>query len=257
MQLGIHGRTAIVTGGSQGIGRVIAERLIGEGARVVVCARTAGLLERTAQEIGALAIAADVSRAEDVQALVSRTVERFGGVDILVNCAASPRSEPFMEMGEDEWLEHFQVKLLGDVRCMREVIPHMRAKHWGRIVSMAGIAAREAATGYASGAVNSALVNVTKKLGDEVGPDGITVNAIHPGPVLTGRREAAYQRLMREKGISREEAMRDHVARIPIGRLIDPGDIADAVLFLASDRASAITGQVLAIDGGSGSGVYY
>jgi NAD(P)-dependent dehydrogenase (short-subunit alcohol dehydrogenase family) len=258
MDLGINGKVAIVTGGSQGIGKAIATHLAAEGVRIVIGARDLQNLQRAAIEIESktnaqvLPMQADVSDLDAVKKLAAKTVDAFGGVDILVNNAAGSGSGALSELTDEDWLRHLDVKLLGYVRCAREVIPHMRQKNWGRIVNIAGEAARGAG-GYASGAANSAVVNFTKKLSDEVAGYGITVNAIHPGSTRTQRREHAAAR----KGITLNALVQEQIKRIPIGRLIEPDDIAYAVLYLVSAQAAAVTGQVLGVDGGSTRGIYY
>jgi NAD(P)-dependent dehydrogenase (short-subunit alcohol dehydrogenase family) len=133
----------------------------------------------------------------------------------------------------------------------------MKANRWGRIISFGGSAARQVTLGYSSGAVNTAIVNFTARLAHEVAPFGITANAIHPGGAFTRRRDMAFDRAMQESGRSREEIEREHLAHIPIGRAIQPEDIAFAVLYFASVQASAVTGQVLGVDGGTTPGIYY
>jgi NAD(P)-dependent dehydrogenase (short-subunit alcohol dehydrogenase family) len=256
--LGISGKVAIVTGGSQGIGKAIAAQLAAEGVRTVIAARNLAALQQAAAEIQSatkgevLPARADVSDLDAVKELVASTVRAFGGVDILVNNAAGSGSGALWELSDKDWLHHLDVKLVGYVRCAREVIPHMRQKNWGRIVNIGGEAARGGG-GYASGAVNSAVVNFTKKLSDEVAAHAITVNAIHPGSTRTQRREHAASR----RGVTLEELLREQIKRIPIGRLIEPEDVAYTVLYLVSLKAAAITGQVLGVDGGSTRGIYY
>jgi NAD(P)-dependent dehydrogenase (short-subunit alcohol dehydrogenase family) len=262
MDMGINGKVAIVTGGSQGIGKAIARCLAAEGARVVICARGLDALQKTASELQRetntpmLSVQADMTRGEDVKKLVARTVDAFGGVDILVNNAAGSHSGSFTELTDQDWLDHLNVKPVGYVRCAREVMSHMKQKRWGRIINIGGEAARGGG-GYSSGAANVAIVNLTKKLSDELAPYGVTVNALHPGGTRTQRRLQAYQRAAAQKGITIEEAEREQIHRIPIGRLIEPEDIGYAVLFLASIKAAAVTGQVLGVDGGSTRGIYY
>jgi NAD(P)-dependent dehydrogenase (short-subunit alcohol dehydrogenase family) len=258
MDLGIGGKVAIVTGGSQGIGKAIAMQLAAEGVSTVIGARNLEPLKQAAAEIEnasrgkILPVQADMANAEAVRRLVASALDAFGGVDILINNAAGSGSGAFSELADEAWLHHLDVKLLGYVRCAREVLPHMKEKQWGRIINIGGEAARGSG-GYASGAANSAVVNFSKKLSDEVAGDGITVNAIHPGSTRTQRREHAAAR----KGITLDELVREQIKRIPIGRLIEPDEIAYAVLYLVSVKGAAVTGQVLGVDGGSTRGIYY
>jgi NAD(P)-dependent dehydrogenase (short-subunit alcohol dehydrogenase family) len=258
MDLGIRGKVAIVTGGSQGIGKAVATQLAAEGVRTVISARNIENLKQAAAEITSatkgevLPLPADVTHLDQVKKLVADAVNAFGGVDILVNNAAGSGSGAFVELTDDDWLHHFNVKVVGYVRCAREAMPYMQQKRWGRIVNVGGEAARGNG-GYASGAANSAVVNFTKKLSDELAAFGITVNAIHPGSTRTQRREHAAAR----KGVTLDELVKEQIKRIPIGRLIEPEDIASTVLFLVSAKAAAITGQVLGVDGGSTRGIYY
>ena len=258
MEIGISGKVAIVTGGSQGIGKAIATQLAAEGVRTVIAARKVENLKRAAAEIASatkgevLPVQADVANLDAVEKLVAGAVSAFGGVDILVNNAAGSGSGALSELTDEDWLRHLDVKLIGYVRCAREVIPHMKQKNWGRIVNIGGEAARGSG-GYASGAANSAVVNFSKKLSDEVAAYGITVNAIHPGTTRTQRREHAAAR----KGVTLDELVREQIKRIPIGRLIEPEEIAYTVLYLVSAKAAAVTGQVLGVDGGSTRGIYY
>lgn len=264
MDLGLEGKIAIVTGGSKGIGRSTALALAQEGADVSICARGVEDLEDAAAEIRArtgrraLAVRADMGDAEDIANLVATTVAQLGGVDILVNNAVNSTAAPFMELADADWYNHINVKVMGYVRCSREVIPHMRARGGGRIINIGGMAARSAnSLTNSNGVTNSAVSNIAKNLSDQVAADGILVNCIHPGTTRTPRQTMLLERQARDANVSIEEAERRAVSRIPIGRMVEPEDIADLVLFLVSGRAGAITGQTIAVEGGAGRGIHY
>ena len=258
VDLGLTGRAAIVTGASRGLGKVIARELAAEGVRVMLCARGKEELEAAAAELRAAtradvqACPADVAKREDVARLVAATVAEFGSADILVNNAASFRSGPLLELEDDDWIGAFNIKALGGIRCAREVIPHMRANQWGRIINMAGGAARQVDVGRLMGPVNAAIVNFTKKLSDEVGQSGITVNVIYPGGGVSQTQRRAHQ-----QGGDPAQVQADLASRRSISRPIAPEETAWAVCFLASDRAAAITGAALPVDGGAARGIFY
>ena len=265
MELGLIGKVAIVTGGSKGIGRATALALAQEGADVSICARGAEALEEAATEIRSrtgrrvIATTADMIVLEDIRNMVATTAAELGGVDILVNNAVNSVAAPFMELSDEAWLNHIGVKVMGYVRCAREVVPHMRARGGGRIINIGGMAARDVNNLLATnGVTNSAVSNFAKNLADQVAADGIRVNCIHPGDTRTPRRVALLERQARDAAdITVEEAEARLLGDMPIGRMVEPEDIANLVLFLVSDKADAITGQTVAVDGGSGRGVYY
>ena len=264
MELRLQGKVAIITGGSKGIGKTVALALAQEGVDVSICARGIEALEEAASQIRSLTgrrvlpIKADMGRLVDIQQMVATTVDELGRVDILMNGALNSVSAPFLEMPDEEWLNRTNLKILGYVRCAREVIPHMKQRSWGRIINIGGMAARDIATSNMSGGVtNAAVSNFTKNLAEYVAGDGILVNCLHPGITRTSRSAAAMQRQAASQNIGVEEAERRLTNSIPIGRLIEPEDVANLVLFLASDKASAITGQTIGIEGGAGRGVYY
>ena len=258
LDLGISGKTAIITGGSRGIGRACAMALAGQGVDVCLTARRQNLLDETAEEIrkatGAkvLTVSADMTSTEDVRGMVAKTVSEFGGVDILVNNAASFAYGNALELGLEHWIEHFEVKAFGYLRTMHEVYPIMQRAHWGRIINVAGGAARMG--GGPSGANNAAIINMTKAFALDLAKDGITVNAIHPGgPADSDREPARIEWQAQQQGITVEEAAARAARNIPpIGRRVVTSDAANLVLFLASMQADAITGETLAIDAASG-----
>ena len=265
MDLELQNKIALVTGSSVGIGHATALSLAREGTDVVICARGKARLEYAANAIRAetgrtvLAIQADVTIPSDIEALVATTVTELGGIDILVNNAAGGSAEAlFMDMTDEAWLNHINVKIMGYIRCTRQVIPHMRHRGGGRIVNIGGMAARRVGDMTASnGLNNSAVSNLSKHLADQVASDGILVNCVHPGPTRTPAATATMERRASKSGIGLKNVEAMIVEGIPIGRMVEAEDVANLVLFLASPLASAITGQSIAVEGGVGRGIHY
>ena len=264
MDPGLKNKVALVTGGSMGIGKATAMALAREGASVAICARGMETLKATAQEIKdatgsqVISIRADMTSGEDVKMLVFSTVQALGEIDILVNNAVNSTSGRASELSDEVWLNHIQTKVMGYIRCAREVVPSMRSKGCGRIINIGGMWARNAsATNPGSGVTNSGISNFSKALADDVAADGILVNCIHPGSTRTQRQMALIEERAAREGVTSEEIMQKTVANIPIGRMVEPEDIANLVVFLVSNQASAITGQTIGVDGGAGRGVYY
>jgi NAD(P)-dependent dehydrogenase (short-subunit alcohol dehydrogenase family) len=264
MDPGLENKVALVTGGSMGIGKATAMALAQQGAQVAVCARGLEALKATAQEIKevtgsqVISIRADMTSPEDIKLLVFSTVQALGEIDILVNNAVNSTSGRASELSDEVWLNHIQTKVMGYIRCAREVVPSMRSKGGGRIINIGGMGARSvSATNPGSGVTNSGISNFTKALADDVAADGILVNCIHPGSTRTQRQMGLIDERATREGVTSAEILERTVANIPIGRMVEPEDIANLVVFLASDQASAITGQTIGVDGGAGRGVYY
>ena len=264
MATGINGKVALVTGGSMGIGRATALALAREGANVAICARGLDALKQTAREIQdatgstVVPIRADMTSVEDITMLVWSTINELGHLDILVNNAVNSTTARASELPDDVILNHINTKVMGYVRCAREVVTSMKNKGGGRIVNIGGMGARSAsATNPGSGITNSGVAAYTKALADDVAADGILVNCIHPGSTLTQRQLQLIDERAAREGVSSQQIMDRTVANIPIGRMVQPEDIANLVVFLVSDQASAITGQTIAVDGGAGRGVVY
>ena len=264
MDPGLKNKVALVTGGSMGIGKATAMALAQQGAEVAICARGLEALKATAQEIKevtgsqVISIRADMTSADDIKLLVFSTVQALGEIDILVNNAVNSTSGRASELSDEVWLNHIQTKIMGYIRCAREVVPSMRSKGGGRIINIGGMGARSAsATNPGSGVTNSGISNFTKALADDVAADGILVNCIHPGSTRTQRQMGLIEERAAREGVTSAEIMKRTVANIPIGRMVEPEDIANLVVFLASNQASAITGQTIGVDGGAGRGVYY
>ena len=258
MDLGITGRTAIVTGGSRGIGKETAQQFLKEGVRVVICARDGKALEETLAELKQdaggeiVAVPADMTKPADIERLVSTARQHFGDIDILVNNAGTMYSGRFAALTEEGLKLQLETKLFGFLRMIRLLHPGMRAKHWGRIVNLIGGAGKEPDPYmFGSGMTNSALLNLTKSLSTEFGEDNVLVNAVCPGWVNTAlwRRNAAG--LAAEVGVkSEEEARRIAARKNSLNRFGRPEELANAIVFLCSERASYITGVSLNLDGG-------
>jgi NAD(P)-dependent dehydrogenase (short-subunit alcohol dehydrogenase family) len=236
VDLQLNGRRAIVTGGSRGIGLAVARVLAAEGARVALVARGVEALSAAAEELGGLAVPGDTGSDESVAAMVATVVEAFGGVDILVNSAATPNKGGFPEA---ELVEHLNVKVGGYLRCARAVAPLMAEQGWGRIINVSGLAARH--TGSVVGSVrNVAVAALTKNLADELGPAGINVTVVHPGPTITEREPPAAA-----------------VEAVSIGRAVTAAEVAYVIAFLASPRSVAINGDAIAAGGGARGAIHY
>jgi NAD(P)-dependent dehydrogenase (short-subunit alcohol dehydrogenase family) len=265
MDLELEGKTAIVTGGSRGIGKAVARQLAREGVQVVIASRGAEALEATAHELSeetgrrVIAVPADTTDDESVRGLVAGAVYELGHVDILVNSAArvSGGGRPPMleEITHEAFLDEMNTKVFGYLRCAREVAPLMKAQGWGRIINLSGLAARS--SGSALGSMrNVSVAALTKNLADELGPHGINVTVVHPGTSRTERTPAMIAAAMERDGVTAEEAER-RMANNSIRRLVSAEEIADVIAFLASPRAVAINGDAVAVGGGAGNAIYY
>jgi 3-oxoacyl-[acyl-carrier protein] reductase len=241
VDLGLRERTAIVCGASSGMGRAIAEALSAEGANVAMFARRRDLLEREAERLGALAVQGDLTIPAHLERLVERTLEAFGGVDVLVlNGGGPPPATAAMASAAD--VEGaVELLLTSSVRLVGHCLPSLRESGHGRIVAITSSSVREPIPNLAlSNAVRPGLVGWLKTLAREVGPEGITVNAIAPGRIDTERLREVYP----------EGPSEDDLASIALGRIGEPREVAEVVCFLASDRASYLTGLLLPVDGG-------
>jgi 3-oxoacyl-[acyl-carrier protein] reductase len=258
VNLDLAGRTAIVVASSQGIGRATAQTLAAEGANVVLCARGAEELERAAAEIAAvhgedrvLAVPTDLTSGADIEALVARAIERFGGVDILVASTGGPPPTPFMDVTDEEWSATFDSILLSAARLVRAVVPSMRDGGWGRILFVTSTAAKQPLTHLVlSNATRPGVHGLAKTLSQELGADGITVNCVCPGIVKGTRAEQIFTYRSEHQGITTDAVQNEIRETIPLGRVATPQDLATAITFLASEPASYITGTSLSVDGG-------
>jgi 3-oxoacyl-[acyl-carrier protein] reductase len=252
MDLGLRGKTALVTGSSKGIGKACATAFTAEGTRVSLCARSLPELDQTAAELRAsgaevLATTANVTVASDVQRLIDRTLDRFGSIDILVANAGGPPFGNFDELTDDQWRAATELSMKATLRLVRAVVPHMRARRWGRIVSIQSTSVLVPIEGLAlSNTIRPVVAQVLTELSAELAADGILINVVCPGRTLTERFMAGHKRA----GLSPEEYLRAQAAQIPLSRIADPAEIANVVVFLASQAASGITGQLVPVDGG-------
>jgi 3-oxoacyl-[acyl-carrier protein] reductase len=241
MNLELDGKTAIVCGASQGIGLAVSEVLAEEGANVAMFARRREVLEREAERIGALAIRGDVTNPQDCERLVRRTVEAFGGIDILVNNSGGPPRGPALEVDEESLETAVALLLTSVVRLTNLCLRFLRKSDAGRIVNIASSTVREPTDHLAlSNAVRPGVIGYAKSLATELGPDGITVNSIAVGRIETERLAESFKRRSRA----------DSMNEIPLKRFGSPRELAEVVAFLASARAAYITGTTIPVDGG-------
>jgi 3-oxoacyl-[acyl-carrier protein] reductase len=241
VESGLRGRTAIVCGASAGIGLGCAEALAAEGANVLMFARRADVLEREAERLGAVPVTGDVTSADDLGRLVATAVDRFGGVDVVVlNSGGPPRTRSF-EFTDEQLEDAVDLLLLSSIRLVRLALPHLEASGRGRVIAITSSAVKEPIETLAlSSAIRPGLLGWLKTASRELGPKGITVNSVAPGRIDTDRIKEVYPNGPTEKDLE----------TIPLRRLGTAREIGDVVCFLASDRASYITGAALGVDGG-------
>ena len=257
MDLGLDGKVALVAASSKGLGKASALTLAREGARVTVCSRTEADLQAAAEEIRAetgaevLAVPADLTTAEGIKHVVAATVRRFGGVDVLVNNSGGPALGRFEDLDDDDWRQALEVGTLNFVRFVREVVPYMRDKHWGRIIGIQSSSVKEPVDGIdLSNGLRPGIAGLMKAIMPGLAKDGITINLVLPGSFLTARLIPGAGRSP-EADKELQAQLAPFTATIPLGRLGDPIELGNVVAFLASQQASYITGAVYQVDGGS------
>jgi 3-oxoacyl-[acyl-carrier protein] reductase len=257
MDLGLRGRVALVGGSSRGLGYAVARELAAEGCRVVLCARDADAVEqasaRIANETGAetLGVAADQSVAEEVEVLVARATDRFGGVDVLVTNTGGPPPGAFESHGAAAWRAVIAQNLESVLNLTRLVLPGMKQRGWGRIVNITSIAVKQPVDGLIlSNSIRAAVTGFARTLATELAPLGITVNNVMPGYTRTERLVHLAEHNALQQGTDVADAYATWEREIPMRRLGEPNEFAALVAFLASERASYITGTSIAVDGG-------
>jgi 3-oxoacyl-[acyl-carrier protein] reductase len=257
MDLGLKHRVALVAASSQGIGRATAEAFAAEGCRVAMCARTSQTLKvaanaiRERYNVEVLDASFDVSDADAVSHFVASVAKQFGSVDICVTNAGGPPAKGFLAVSLDEWRRALELNFLSTVYFAREVIPHMQRKRWGRIITLTSITTKQPVIDLVlSNAVRAAVVGLVKSLANEFGKDGILVNNVGPGFTATDRLKELAAVRASTSGRKEQDIFDGWAADAPLKRLGEPREVAETILWLASERASYITGQTVLVDGG-------
>lgn len=263
MDLRLQGKTVLITGGSAGIGLACATVFGSEGCRLAIVGRSAERLDAAIQHVKstcgveAHAIRADLSSLEAIEATIASARSALGRIDVLVNNAGSIRAGAFLDIPDAQWIEDWNLKLLGYIRAARIVFPLMEEQGGGCIINVIGSAARQVIPNYlVGGAANAALVNFTKGLSDLGAKSGIFVKAASPGAVQTERWENRMKLEAKAEGRTYEEARAERIAGYPLGRIVTAEEVADLVAFLASPRSDMLNGVTVTIDGGWSRGVY-
>jgi len=256
MNLNLKGKVAAITGGSEGIGRATALKLAELGASVAICARRAEILEKFAAEIRAaggtvMTSIADATKAEDMSRFVDETVKKFGRIDILINNAGATGQAAFDTVDDAAWEKDIDVKVMAHIYTARAVIPHMKKQGGGRIINILASTVYQPIANLAlSGATRMGVVAFAKSLADEVGRDGILVNNVCPGSLLSERLLGNVTSRAKELGITLDEMLVERAKETAVGRIGEPRELANLVAFLASGKSTYITGTTIRVDGG-------
>jgi len=254
---GQSGKIAIVTGATEGIGHAIAQRLAQDGATVALVARRADVLAKVAQELAGkgFAFPTDLADLRAIEALIAQVVAKLGRIDIIVNCASATRAGDVLSIPDHEWVAGFDVKVLGALRLVRAAWPELAKRH-GAVISIGGIGARTPRDGAAmTGPLSAALIALTKVFADRGVQDGVRVNAINPGAVLTPRLLSMLDQRAAKRSVSREEAITEMARATDCMRVGRPEDVANVVSFLLSDEAELLHGAIIDLDGGATKGL--
>ena len=265
MNLGLEGRVAVVCAASQGLGKATAAGFAREGAHVVMCSRNRKRITAAANEvreaapergITVLPVVADLGKARDIRNLVALAVKKFGRIDILVTNAGGPPVATFPDLSDRSWQQGIELNLMSTIRCIREVLPHMLKKRWGRVVNITSVSARQPIDDLViSSTVRPGILGLSKVLANQYAKDGILFNNVTPGFILTGRQQELATARARKKNMSTEEYLKGVSRDIPAQRLGDPDELANVIVFLASEKASYVTGATVSVDGGFAKGL--
>jgi 3-oxoacyl-[acyl-carrier protein] reductase len=257
MDLGLHNRTVIVAASSEGIAYAAADKFAAEGARLAICSRDEAKIHAAAEEIRrrhsaqVLAAALDVTDEAAVSAFVEQAAARFGSVDVCVANAGGPPAKMFLATTAEEWRRAAELNFMSVVHFARAVLPRMQRQKWGRLVTITSVSVRQPVSDLVySNAVRAAVLGLVKSLSNEFGKDGITVNNVAPGYTATERLNGLIRKRAADLVIDEADYAAKLAADVPLQRLAQPEEVADAILWLASERASYVTGQTLLVDGG-------
>jgi NAD(P)-dependent dehydrogenase (short-subunit alcohol dehydrogenase family) len=257
MDLGLKDKVVAITGASKGIGYACAETFLKEGAKVAICARTVDSLEAAAERLRedsggeVLAVSADLGKREDARRFMQAVYDHFGRLDVLVSCAGSSPGGLLEDITEEQWFASMNLKFMGYVRAMTEAIPLIRQSGGGSIVNVVGNdGVKPIYFELTPSAANAADLAVNAALAEQYGAQGIRINAVNPGPVATDRWDGLEKQMAKDKGITQDEAHQLALASLPLGRICTAQEVANVVVFVASDRASYMNGASILVDGG-------
>jgi len=264
MELGLKNRVALVCAASQGLGKAAAAAFAREGAHVVICSRDARKLAAAAKEIGAgapgarvLTVKADVAKPADIRRLVRKALAEFGRIDVLVTNAGGPPVAAFPDLDDRTWQRGIDLNLLSTIRLIREVLPAMQKRKWGRIINITSFVARQPVDDLIiSSTVRPGIFGLSKILANQHTRDGILINTVVPGFILTARQQEISAARAKTKGITPEEYIAEVAKSVPAGRMGRPEELADVIVFLGSERASYVSGTAVTVDGGLVKGIF-
>ncbi|MBZ5536699.1 MAG: SDR family oxidoreductase [Acidobacteriia bacterium] len=263
MDLGIAGKRALVAAASHGLGKAAAMELAREGARLVICSRDQAAIESAAEEIRAatntevLPVVADVTQVPDIERLIDHAMARFGGIDILVTNAGGPPATTFATTPPEAWHTAFDLTLMSAVNLCRALVPQMRQRQWGRIIFITSITVKQPSGNLLlSNVIRTAITGLSKSLSNEFATDNVLVNSVLPGYTFTERMSELSEAQAQTRGVSKDQIIAEWVQQIPMRRLGKPEELGALIAFLASERASYITGAAIQVDGGYIKGIY-